>query len=104
MKQASGAFSLFSEQRFFDMLVDIRAKLKLVPLSVTLSWVEGDQLQRHGRQSYLGKINDKYDYLEKLYWWMKERISSASNQLFDHSTWTISLKGEVSAYVDIQKK
>ena len=59
MTQASGRFPLFSTQRSFDLLVNIRTKLKQLPITVTFFWVEGHQLQRHGQQSYMGEINDK---------------------------------------------
>ena len=67
MKQASGTFSLYPKQRSFDILVDIRTKMKLLPIHVTFFWVEECQLQRHGKQSYIGEINDKCDYLVKMF-------------------------------------
>ena len=67
MEQASGKFPLYPKQRFFDILVDIREKITLLPIHVTLFWVEGHQLQRHGRQSYMGEINNKCDYLAKYF-------------------------------------
>ena len=55
MEQASGTFPLYPKQRSFDILVDIRTKIALLPIHVTFFWVEGHQLQRHWRQSYMGK-------------------------------------------------
>ena len=34
---------------------------------------------------------------------MKEGIYNVLNQLFHHSSWTISFKGEVAAYLDTQE-
>ena len=51
-EQASGKFLVYPKQRSFDMLVDIRTKIKLL---LTLLFVEGRQLQRHRRQSNMGK-------------------------------------------------
>ena len=65
--------------------MDIRIKIKLLPIKVTFCWVEGNQLQRHGRQLYMGEINDKYDYLANLFWLMKEGSNRGPNQLFHHS-------------------
>ena len=66
MIQARGNFPLCSKQRSF-MLVDIRNKIKLLPITVTFFWAERYQLQRHGRQSYMGELNNKYDYLANIY-------------------------------------
>ena len=34
---------------------------------------------------------------------MKGETNSIPNQLFHHSLWTISFKGKVAAYLDIQE-
>lgn len=64
--QARGNFPLYSKQRSF-MLADIRNKIKPLPITVIFFWVERYQLQRHGRHSYMGEINNKYDYLANIY-------------------------------------
>lgn len=38
--------------------------------------------------------------MAKHYWRINEGSRGTPNQLFHHSPWTISLKGEVSAYLD----
>ena len=58
IEQAFGTSSLYPKQRPFDMLVDIRKKITLLPIQVTFFWMEGHQLQRHRRQSYMRNIND----------------------------------------------
>lgn len=50
MEQASGNFPLYSAQ-FFYIMVDIRAQIKLMPITIVFFWLEGHQLQRHGQQS-----------------------------------------------------
>ena len=103
MEQASGTFILHPKQRSFDMLVDIRKKIALLPITITFFWVEGHQLERHGKQSYMGDINDKCDYLAKQFWQMKAGSRCLPNQLFHHSPWTISYKGKVAAYLNQQE-
>ena len=85
------------------MLVDVGTKKKLLPIKVIFFWSEGHQLQRHGKQSYVGEINNKCDYLANVYWLMKEGDNSIHNQLFSHSPWNISFKGKMTAYLDIQE-
>ena len=48
MKQASDTFLLFPAQCSFDILVNKRANISLLPITVKLFWVEGHQLQRYG--------------------------------------------------------
>ena len=100
MEQASGSFSLFLEQQSFDLFADIRAKNSCLPIMVIFFLVEDYQLKRHGQQLYLGKVNDKNDLTANNYWRIKEGSRDTLNQLFHHSPLTISLQGEVSAYLD----
>ena len=51
----------------------------------------------------MGFINDKCDYLAKMFWQMKAGSNSLPNQLFYHSPWTISFRGKVAAYSNIQE-
>ena len=51
----------------------------------------------------MGEINNKRNYLANMYWLMKEEDNSIHNQLFYHSPWTISFKGKMTAYLDIQE-
>lgn len=68
MEQASDTFLLFPAQCSFDILVNIRANISLLPITIKLFWVEGHQLQRYGHQPYLGEINNKFDNLAYTYW------------------------------------
>ena len=95
MEQAGGTFPLYPTQRSFDMLVDIRAKIQQLPISVTLFWVEGHQIVKHGHQSYLGKLNDQCDTMAKIYWSITARQQPKPNQLFHDSPWSISVQGKV---------
>ena len=77
--------------------------ISLLPIQVTFFWVEGHQFQRHGRQSHMGDINDKWDYLANMFWQMKAGSNSLPNQLFHHSPWSLSYIGKVAAYLNIQE-
>ena len=85
MEQAGGTFPLYPTQRSFDMLVDIRAKIQQLPISVTLFWVEGRQIVKHGHQSYLGTLNDQCDTMAKIYWSITARQQPKPNQLVHDS-------------------
>ena len=65
------------------MLVDIRAKIKLLPILVTFSWVESHQLHKNGQQPCFGELNDKCDKMEKNYWLIREGQQNVPNQLFN---------------------
>ena len=67
MEQARRKFLLHHTQRFFDMLVDIRVNIKLLPISVIFFWVEGHQLHKYSQQSYVGELNDKGDKMANKY-------------------------------------
>ena len=95
--------SLYPKQSSFDMLVNIRKKITLLPIHVTFFWVDVHQFQRYWRQSYIWNINDKCDYLAKTFWQMKVGSNCLPNQLFYHSPWTISFRGKVAAYLNIQE-
>ena len=49
------------------------------------------------------EINDKCNYLAKMFWQMKMGSNSMPNQLFHYSSWTVSFKGKVVAYLNIQE-
>ena len=51
----------------------------------------------------MGDINDKCDYLANCFWQMKAGSNSLPNQLFHHPPWTISFRGKVAAYLNIQE-
>ena len=51
----------------------------------------------------MGDINDKCDYLAKMFWQMKAGSNSLPKQLFYHLPWTISFRGKVAAYSNIQE-
>ena len=65
MEHAGGTFPLYPTQRSFNMLVDIREKIQQLPISITLFWVEGHQILKHGHQSYVGTLNDQCDTMAK---------------------------------------
>jgi len=96
MEQAGGTFPLYPTQRSFDMLVDIRAKIQQLPISVTLFWVEGHQILKQGHQSYLGTLNDQYT-MAKIYWSITARQQPKTKQPFHDSPWSISVLGKVAA-------
>ena len=83
MEQARDNFPLHLTQRSFGMLVDIRAKIKLLPILVNFSWVESHQLHKNAQQPCFGKLNDKCDKMEKNYWLIREGQQNVPNQLFN---------------------
>jgi hypothetical protein len=65
---ASGVDPLDPQQASFDLLTDIRNKIKASPLVWTFDWVEGHQDDRHGTFDFWGELNDVCDSLAKTYW------------------------------------
>jgi hypothetical protein len=68
MKEASAATPLRSSQACFDLLAEIRQIVADLPITVTFFWVEGHQMERHGKKDYFGELNDICDSLAKLHW------------------------------------
>lgn len=90
-------------QRSVDMLVDIREKIKLLPISVTLFWVEGYQLHKHDQQSYLGELSDKCNRTATHHWLIRKRQQNILKQLFNDSPWSISMKEELTVCFDTEE-
>jgi hypothetical protein len=88
---ASGVDPLDPQRASFDLLTDIRNKIKASPLVWTFDWVEGHQDDRHGTFDFWGELNDVCDSLAKTYW--NQVVLSREprpNQRFGHEGWSIS--------------
>jgi hypothetical protein len=68
MKEASGKSPLVSSQQSFDLLTIIRRTVESLPIAVEFFWVEGHQMERHGKQDYNGNLNEICDGLAKIHW------------------------------------
>jgi hypothetical protein len=68
MKESSGKSPLVSSQKSFDLLTIIRRTVESLPIAVEFFWVEGHQMERHGKQDCNGDLNEICDGLAKIHW------------------------------------
>jgi hypothetical protein len=100
MEEASGINPLVSSQMSFDLLVEIRQIVAALAIQVDFFWVEGHQLERHGKQDYCGTLNDICDSLAKLHW--NEYITEAvPPSMPSHTYWTFTADDTLVSHFDI---
>jgi hypothetical protein len=103
MLNASGDHPLDPQQPSFDLLVDIRSKIKASPIDWQFSWVEGHQEERHGKEDFWGHLNDVCDSMAKIYW---NQISlsrqTRPNQRFGNESWSVTIQGEKLAKMPLR--
>ena len=94
MFHASRTDPLDHQRASFDLLTDIRNKLKASPLTWTFDWVEGHQDDRHGSVDSWGQLNKICDSLAKTDW---NQISLTReprlNQRFGDEGWSVYIQG-----------
>jgi hypothetical protein len=95
MLHASGTNPLDPQQPSFDLLVDIRNKVKSSPIQWEFFWIEGHQLERHGKSDSWGKLNEVCDAIAKLYWnQVVLTREPRENHRFGHEQWSVTIQGK----------
>ena len=102
MKHASGSNPLDPQQPSFDLLVDIRNKIKQSPLVWSFAWVEGHQVKRNGTEDFWGVLNNVCDSVAKVYW---NQVSlerpTRKNFRFGDEGWSVYFQQEKLAKMPI---
>jgi hypothetical protein len=94
MKEASGYHPLSAEQPSFDLLADIRNKIRQLPLTLSFFWVEGHQYERHGFVSYLGTLNGICDSMAKQHWNGSIPLGILPSQRFGAEKCSVTIDGQ----------
>ena len=89
-----GVDPLDPQKASFDLLTDIRNKIKASPLTWTFDWVEGHQDDRHGAVDFWGLLNEACDSLAKVYWNQTISAPARPNHRFGNEGWSISIQGK----------
>lgn len=100
LKQAFGHKPLTSDQPSFDLLTDIRRRLKSSPLKFTSLWVRGHQLEKTGEETYEGTLNNICDLRAKAFRRTFEQHRSFSTQRFGKEGWSMRIDGQKKDRVD----
>jgi hypothetical protein len=100
MKEAAGKSPLVSSQQSFDLLTIIRRTVESLPIEVEFFWVEGHQMERHGKQDYNGTLNEICDGLAKIHW---NEYSTTEVPLSPPNAlgWTFSVDGVIASCFDM---
>jgi hypothetical protein len=100
MKEAAGKSPLVSSQQSFDLLTIIRRTVESLPIDVEFFWVEGHQMERHGKQDYNGTLNEICDGLAKIHW---NEYSTTEVPLSPPNAlgWTFSVDGVIASCFDM---
>ena len=102
MRHASGADPLDPKQASFDLLVDIRNKILLSPITWTFHWVEGHQAERHGSEDFWGNLNNVCDSVAKTFWNQVSLIRETQpNHRFSNEGWSVHVQGRKLAKLDL---
>jgi hypothetical protein len=95
MYHASGPDPLDPQRASFDLLVDIRNKIKSSPITWKFLWVEGHQQERHGEEDFWGKLNNICDSVAKAFWAHVDSTRDCSpNHRFGNEGWGVSVQGK----------
>ncbi len=91
LEAASGNWPLKVHQPDFDLLKDIRAKVKLLPVAITWHWIRGhqDDHEDYHNLDTRAKLNIQADSLAKAFWNHCEKNNKRlPNQDFGNDGWT----------------
>ena len=100
MEQCGGNWPLSIDQPCFDILQDIRGRLKALPIEVHFRWVEGHQGEKgyvYQRLDWWAQMNERMDKAAKQY---MEDVTSFPGRQKEHRVqqlkyekWSVSLNG-----------
>lgn len=96
MKAAGGSWPLKYEQADYDLIKDIRNKIKALPIQITWQWIEGhqDDNEDFQRLDTWAQRNIQCDSLAKLFWNHCNRLRiRPPNQILGNEGWTFWFNG-----------
>jgi ribonuclease HI len=104
LKAAAGTWPLKAGQADYDLIKDIRAKIKALPITITWKWIKGhqDDNEDFRHLDSWAQCNIQCDSLAKLYWnhclQMNKRLP---NQKVGNNGWTLWFNARKRSHVEI---
>ena len=100
---ASEDWPLNPERPDYDLLIDIRAKVRRLPITVTWKWIKGhqDDFASHGPLDESAQANIYMDSMAKAYWnYLNTSDHCPSPQRFGDEAWSISFQDNKLSRLD----
>jgi hypothetical protein len=102
MLNASGDEPLDPQKASFDLLVDIRSKIKASPIEWQFSWVEGHQEERHGKEDFWGQLKEVCDSMAKIYWNQISLLRDIRpNHQLGNKAWSVTIQDKKLAKIPL---
>jgi hypothetical protein len=95
LKAAAGVWPLNPERPDYDLITDIRAKIRQLPITIHWQWVEGHQDNTSSKLDKWAKANVMADHLAKAFW---NQLNSSGHTpaplRFGDEGWSIHFQGQ----------